>query len=123
MAIATGVQWMSRDERGSVLVSAMMLVLAMTLIGAGIFYAAVVDNRLALNNSDQVQTLFTAEAGLNVALRELADGDGTHDFTSVLSDQQYSGNLANRDCFPDPPRGAFFCLGEVYALGKRSAGG
>ncbi len=62
MAIATGVQWMSRDERGSVLVSAMMLVLAMTLIGAGIFYAAVVDNRLALNNSDQVQTLFTAEA-------------------------------------------------------------
>src|SRR6266571_597796 len=85
MAIATGVQWMSRDERGSVLVSAMMLVLAMTLIGAGIFYAAVVDNRLALNNSDQVQTLFTAEAGLNVALRELADGDGTHDFTSVFN--------------------------------------
>jgi Tfp pilus assembly protein PilX len=85
MASATGVQWMSRDERGSVLVSTMMLVFVMTLIGAGIFYAAVVDNRVAFNNLNQDQTFYTAEAGLNVGLRELADSDGTNDFASVFA--------------------------------------
>jgi len=85
MAIVTGGPWMRRDERGGVLVSTMMLVLIMTLVGAGIFHAAVIDNRLALTDSHQSQTLFTAEAGLNVALRELGDGDGTNDFAAVFA--------------------------------------
>src|SRR5262245_15218149 len=63
----------------------MMLVLVITLIGSGVFYASVVDNRLALNETGQAQTFYIAEAGLNAALRELADGDGTHDFTSVFN--------------------------------------
>src|SRR5437763_6608469 len=88
MAMATGVQWMSRDERGSVLVSTMMLVFVMTLIGAGIFYAAVVDNRVAFNNLNQDQTFYTAESGLQLGMRDLMDGTGagdTNDFNSVVA--------------------------------------
>jgi len=62
-----------------------MLVLVMTLIGSGVFYAAVVENRAALNDLRQSQTFYIAEAGLNTALRELADGDGTNDFTTVFN--------------------------------------
>jgi Tfp pilus assembly protein PilX len=85
VAIMTGLQWMGRDERGSILVSGMMLMLVMTLIGSGVFYASVLDNRLAINDTRQSQTFYIAEAGLNTALRELADGDGTNDFTSVFN--------------------------------------
>jgi Tfp pilus assembly protein PilX len=78
-------QWMGRDERGSIMLSGMMLVLVMTLIGSGVFTAAVIENRVALNDTKQSQAFYIAEAGLNSALRELADGDGTHDFSSVFT--------------------------------------
>jgi Tfp pilus assembly protein PilX len=85
MALAIEGQCMSRDERGSVLVSTMMFVLIITLIGAGIFYAAVVDNRMMRNDLNQDQTFYTAEAGLNIGLRELADSTSVNNFNHVFT--------------------------------------
>src|SRR5712691_3142932 len=81
--LATWMRWLVRDERGSVLVGGLMLVLVMTLVGSGVFYAAVLDNRAALNDGQQTQALYIAEAGLNAALRELTNGDGVHDFATL----------------------------------------
>jgi Tfp pilus assembly protein PilX len=85
VAIARRGQWRGRAERGSILVGGLILVLVMTLIGSGVFYASVLDNRLALNDIRQTQTFYIAEAGLNAALRELSDGDGTNDFSQVFN--------------------------------------
>src|SRR5262249_13390162 len=79
------VQWLGRDERGSLMISGMMLVLVMTLIGTGTFTDAAMEKRVALKDTKQSQAFYIAEAGLNSALRELADGDGTHDFSSVFT--------------------------------------
>jgi hypothetical protein len=65
---------MGRDERGSVLVSGLMLVLVMTLIGSAMFKVAVLDNRMALGDAKQAQAFYIAEAGLNAAMRTLVDG-------------------------------------------------
>src|SRR2546426_8076680 len=72
--IAIGGHGRGRDERGSVLVSGLMLVLVMTLIGSAIFNVAVIDNRLALGDAKQAQAFYIAEAGLNAAMRKLVDG-------------------------------------------------
>ena len=77
--IATWMRWLVRDERGSVLVGGLMLVLVMTLVGSGVFYAAVLDNRAALNDGQQTQALYIAQAGLNAAVREITDNDRVHD--------------------------------------------
>jgi hypothetical protein len=94
--MTTRVQWMSREEGGSVLVSTMMLIFIMTLIGAGVFYAAVLDHRMANSDFNRDQSFFIASAGLNVGLRELADGDGTNDFANV-----FQGTFNNPKC-PSP---------------------
>src|SRR5438128_10441399 len=77
--LATWVRWLVRDERGSVLVGGLMLVLVMTLVGSGVFYAAVLDNRAALNDGQQTQAFYIAQAGLNAAVRELTNNDRVHD--------------------------------------------
>src|SRR2546425_1045970 len=81
--LASWMRWLVRDERGSVLVGGLMLVLVMTLVGSGVFYAAVLDNRAALNDGKQSQAVYIGEAGLNAALRELTDNDHVHDFDQL----------------------------------------
>src|SRR5712692_517608 len=83
--IGTRGQWRGRDERGSIFLSAVMLVLVMTLIGSGVFTVAVMENRLALNDARQAQTFYTAEAGLNAGLWELANADLVNDFAQVCN--------------------------------------
>src|SRR5207249_9333838 len=99
---ATWVRWLVRDERGSVLVGGLMLVLVMTLVGSGVFYAAVLDNRAALDNSQQVQASYIAQAGLNAAVREITDGDGKDDFATLNT----TGNTTLFTPTPNRPIGA-----------------
>jgi Tfp pilus assembly protein PilX len=75
---------MGRDERGSILLGGLMLVLIMTLVGSGVFALAVVENRVALGDVRQAQAFYTAEAGLNAGLWELAHGTAPYDFAAVF---------------------------------------
>jgi Tfp pilus assembly protein PilX len=96
VAIATRVQWMDRDERGSILLGGLMLMWIITLVGSGVFALAVIENRMAHGDAMQAQAFYTAEAGLNAALRELADGDGTNDFSAVFNAAGTTTIFANK---------------------------
>ncbi len=64
------------DERGSVLIGGMLLVLAVTLIGLGLFEAATIETRdVALTGAD-VRAFYAADAGLNLAALNLANDLG-----------------------------------------------
>jgi hypothetical protein len=56
------------DERGSVLVTGLMLVFVMTVLGLALFNVARLDARLKLDSQTNVQTLEIAEAGLERGL-------------------------------------------------------
>src|SRR6266536_3028164 len=60
------------DQRGSVLVGGLLLVLAMTLIGVGLFEAAVIETRQVGSTAADVRAFYAAETGLNRAALDTA---------------------------------------------------
>ena len=79
-----------QDQRGSVLLGSLMLVLIMTVIGATLFDVATVEQRLVLGDRHDAEAFHAAEGGLYRAFRDLADGDGTNDFATVSPGALYA---------------------------------
>ena len=69
----TGLAMMGKlkDEGGSALVGALMLVVVMTLVGAALFQLGVVETRLIEGDKVSAQTIYCAEAGIARALAEI----------------------------------------------------
>ena len=63
---------MFRDERGSVLFGGLILVLALTLIGVGLFEATVIESRQVGSTAADVRAFYAAESGLNRAALDTA---------------------------------------------------
>ena len=60
------------DQRGSVLVGGLLLVLAVTLIGVGLFEATVIESRQVGSTAADVRAFYAAESGLNRAALDTA---------------------------------------------------
>jgi len=75
------------DQRGSVLVGGLLLVLAMTLIGVGLFEAAVIESGQVGSTAADVRAFYAAESGLNRAALDTAYDNtyvqGSYTFDSV----------------------------------------
>lgn len=63
------------DQRGSVLIGGLLLVLAMTLIGVGLFEAAMIETGQVAYTERDVRAFYAADTGLNRASGDLASND------------------------------------------------
>ncbi len=73
-----------KDERGSVLIGGLVLVLVITLVGAAIFGLAVSEPRLVANRQNKGQAVYAAGAGLDIAWLQLSGLTG-NTFDTVWS--------------------------------------
>src|SRR2546426_111752 len=75
---------MFRDERGSVLIGGLILVLALTLIGVGLFEAAVIETGQVRFTEEDAKALYAAESGLNRAALDMSTNtSGTYWFCDL----------------------------------------
>ena len=73
------------NERGLVLfVVLAMLVVLMTISGASSMFTSM-SMRTTANTRNGTVALHIADAGINHAIRELANGDGTNDFSTIYA--------------------------------------
>jgi Tfp pilus assembly protein PilX len=63
-----------KDQRGSVLLVAMVLILAMTILGLALFNLAQIEGQMAGSSETDARALYIAQAGLDRGIRELRDG-------------------------------------------------
>src|SRR5437867_6489173 len=77
---------MFRDERGSVLIGGLILVLALTLIGVGLFEAAVIETGQVRFTEEDAKALYAAESGLNRAAVDMALDDPAGEPTHTMPD-------------------------------------
>ena len=89
------VLWLA-DERGSILLCGLMVVFVITLLGFALFDLGLVDHRLATGDRDKERAFYAAEAGLQRALLDLSDGDGTNDFATVRANPASLAEFANK---------------------------
>jgi hypothetical protein len=91
----------SEGERGSVLVISLAMVVLFTLVGATFLTLATTEGRISTNQKADVQALFLAESGAQVAYKELAannyqgwthEPDGTI-ASQVLQPVSFAGSL------------------------------
>ena len=86
------------DQRGSVLLGGLLLVLAVTLIGVGLFQATVIESRQVGSTAADVRAFYAAESGLNRAALDTAYDNtyvqGSYTFDSV------KGSLPNDNTTP-----------------------
>ena len=63
-----------RNDRGSVIVIALVLILAMTILGLALFDLAQIEGQLASTSQADARALYVAQAGLERGIRELRTG-------------------------------------------------
>jgi hypothetical protein len=63
-----------KDQRGSVLIVALVLILAMTILGLALFDLAQIEGQMAGTSQTDARALYIAQAGLERGIRELRDG-------------------------------------------------
>lgn len=63
-----------RNDRGSIIVIALVLILAMTILGLALFDLAQIEGQLASTSQADVRALYIAQAGLERGIRELRLG-------------------------------------------------
>ena len=63
-----------KEQRGSVLIVAMVLILAMTILGLALFDLAQIEGQMAGTSQTDARALYIAQAGLERGIRELRDG-------------------------------------------------
>jgi len=63
-----------KEQRGSVLIVAMVLILTMTILGLALFDLAQIEGQMALSSETDARALYIAQAGLERGIRELRDG-------------------------------------------------
>ncbi len=72
------------NERGVVLVISLMILTLLVGAGVGAIVSTQTDLKTSGNIKTRAEAFYIANAGINHAWQELADGDGTNDFTSVF---------------------------------------
>lgn len=78
-----------RSRRGTLLVSVIVVLLMLQLLAVGLVTAGARDHDLTTRRAETMQAFYAAEAGANMAVRELmtdADGDGDGIIGSVSND-------------------------------------
>jgi Tfp pilus assembly protein PilX len=80
------------DSRGAILLGAVIVVFVTVVLGLALFDLAVVDNRLILGSDCDARAFYAAEAGLQVAYRDLVNGTaiGSVDFDGILGNSSYA---------------------------------
>lgn len=63
-----------KDQRGSVLVAALVLILAMSILGLALFDLAQIEGQMAGTSQSDARALYIAQAGLERGIRDLRDG-------------------------------------------------
>jgi hypothetical protein len=63
-----------KDQRGSVLIVAMVLILTMTILGLALFDLAQIEGQMAGSSETDARALYIAQAGLERGIRELSIG-------------------------------------------------
>jgi hypothetical protein len=63
-----------KEQRGSVLIVAMVLILTMTILGLALFDLAQIEGQMAGSSETDARALYIAQAGLDRGIRELRDG-------------------------------------------------
>ena len=63
-----------KEQRGSVLIVAMVLILTMTILGLALFDLAQIEGQMAGSSQTDARALYIAQAGLERGIRELRDG-------------------------------------------------
>ncbi|MDP7032759.1 MAG: pilus assembly PilX N-terminal domain-containing protein [Gemmatimonadota bacterium] len=95
-----------RDERGSVLVLAVLMIALFAMAGGTFLAISTSEGRIATNREKATQALYVAEAGAHVAYREFAasnfrgrthNGDGTMASAGLLAVAAFQGGLTLDD--------------------------
>lgn len=81
-----------RDERGVTLVTVMIIILLMTLLGAGILTSAIMENKVIQSLEDQKQAFYLAQAGIEYARFQLQKSLNwrTTGYTETLGNGQFT---------------------------------
>jgi Tfp pilus assembly protein PilX len=95
-----------RNDRGSVIVIALVLILAMTILGLALFDLAQIEGQLASTSQADARALYIAQAGLERGVRELRTG--------FLADAYASASWA--DAATDPKCTPLACDATQYRL-------
>ena len=95
-----------KDERGSVVVIALVILILFSLVGGTFLLLANTEGQVATNQTASAQTLYVAESGIHAALQEFAasgyrgrthDGDGAIATKGLLLPREFSGRELVRD--------------------------
>ena len=71
------------NENGVIMTVVIMLIAFLTVVGSAALMGSKTDLKTSINFTGGTQAFYTAEAGLQAAIHELDDSDGTNDFASV----------------------------------------
>ena len=71
------------NQQGMILVISLLILALLLGAGVGAIVSTQTDLKTSSNLKNGKQAFYLAEAGINHAMQEMADGDGTNDFSSV----------------------------------------
>jgi len=71
------------NEKGVIMTIVIMLIAFLTMVGSAALMSSKTDLKTSINYTSGTQAFYTAEAGLQAAIHELDDADGTNDFATV----------------------------------------
>jgi Tfp pilus assembly protein PilX len=92
----SGVANIARDERGSILLAALVMISVLTLLGFALFDLAKIDDRLAMGTEAEYRALELAESALERAMYQLLlDMCGTSSCTSPLLNPSWADGDIN----------------------------
>jgi hypothetical protein len=83
------------DQRGSILIGGLLLVVAMTVIGVGLYQASVIETKQISWTETDVRGFYAADAGLHRAALDLADPDTTNPVGTLTFDAVKAANYAS----------------------------
>src|SRR2546425_2411434 len=78
-----------RDQRGSALATALVLIVLLTVAGVVMVNSTLTETSIAYNQSDSAAAQYAAEAGLSRAMYELSQNAGWTGTTAAIGDAQY----------------------------------
>ena len=111
----------SENERGAALVTAIFAILLATLIGTALHYMAIISLTVAVNDRDNVEAFYIADAGINHAITLINKVDKSK-FSLIL--KAGTNPLPNTgDELSVPPISDLWTASESIPSGNRTSGG
>lgn len=74
------------EQRGSLLIGALLLVLVMTVIGVGLFQAGIMESNQIAKTETDVRAFYAADAGIHRVALDVADPDAAHPVGALTFD-------------------------------------